>query len=92
MCEDRQCQVQGVYWTSWKTNFLFVVISEKLNAILKTGVNTLDMSEFDQMMTQLLPVASQLSVEASRQDARVPVLHTVHTAQAQEEDNCSEET
>ena len=45
--------------------FTFVFLSEKLNAILETAVNTLDMSEFDESVFDTA-VASQLSVEAGR--------------------------
>ena len=47
------------------SKFTFVFLSEKLNAILETAVNTLDMSEFDESVFDTV-VASQLSVEAGR--------------------------
>ena len=43
------------------SKFTFVFLSEKLNAILETAVNTLDMSEFDESVFDTA-VASQLSV------------------------------
>ena len=47
------------------TKFTILFLSEKLNAILETAVNTLDMSEFDESVFDTV-VASQVSVEAGR--------------------------
>ena len=46
------------------SKFTFVFLSEKLNAILETAVNTLDMSEFDESVFDTAVSASQLGVEA----------------------------